>query len=235
MRELFEQFDAKARARLRERIDAGHAVVLPDAFPAEVAQQAHDELDAAASWKRYQASSPFFHYQHHNIYDDALLPPFVRSLKACFAGTAAKRFAAEIGGCDCSGPLDFGASWYQPGDHSLPHQDFGLGRSVAWVWNLTQTWDPSWGGCFFWCPSGISVVPRLNSLILFRVTPRSAHFVTTVAPEAGGKRLALNGWWTTAEALTTGVPAGDGDPMLGHAGYGDARRERIGEHDAIVL
>jgi len=34
-----------------------------------------------------------------------------------------------------------------------------------------------------------------GTLVLFSVTTRSAHFVTTVSPHHKGKRLTFNGWW----------------------------------------
>lgn len=37
-----------------------------------------------------------------------------------------------------------------------------------------------------------------NTLVLFSVTTRSAHFVTTVSPKHKGKRLTFNGWWQSA-------------------------------------
>ena len=92
----------------------------------------------------------------------------------------------------------FSASWYQSGDHSLPHTDktsnaAGENRQVAFVWHLAKEWRPEWGGALFWCPRSAYVPPQFNSLILFNVGDDSAHFVTTVSPDAQGKRLAING------------------------------------------
>lgn len=37
-----------------------------------------------------------------------------------------------------------------------------------------------------------------NTLVLFSVTTQSSHFVTTVSPDAQGKRLSFNGWWSSS-------------------------------------
>lgn len=197
--------------------------MIPDAIRADVAERAHADLSGSTRWRPFEGDSPFFHYRHHNLYADADLPPSATVLKASFASEAARTLMTSISGRDCSGPIDFGASWYLPGDHSLPHQDLGLGRSVAWVWHLTKDWDPRWGGGFFWCPSGITMSPRFNCFTLFNVTTASAHFVTAVSPYAQAKRLALNGWWTSADSTSMGrhpenpIP----EPGFDAAGYGE--------------
>ena len=87
------------------------------------------------------------------------------------------------------------ASWYQPGDFSLPHTDGHVERSVAFVWHLTKDWDDTWGGQLAWCRNGAAVYPRYNSLSLFNVSDTSLHFVAAVSRRATGKRLGVNGWW----------------------------------------
>jgi hypothetical protein len=186
------------RAQIRAQLTRGRAVVIPNAIREDIAERAHAELDESRRWQPYEGASPFFHYRHHNIYADADLPPSAVDLKRALGGSEARAIMSELSERDCSGPIDFGASWYLPGDHSLPHQDAGLGRSVAFVWHLTKDWDPRWGGGFFWCPSGITMKPQFNCFTLFNVTRASAHFVTVVSPYARAKRLSLNGWWTQA-------------------------------------
>jgi Rps23 Pro-64 3,4-dihydroxylase Tpa1-like proline 4-hydroxylase len=197
-RGLFD--DEAVRERLRAQLARGRAIVIPNAIRADIAEQAHAELDASTRWKPYEGASPFFHYRHHNLYSDDELPPSAVALKRAFASPSAKQLMSALSERDCEGPLDFGASLYLPGDHSLPHQDLGLGRSVAFIWHMTKEWDPRWGGGLFWCPSGITLLPQFNCLMLFNVTPASTHFVTVVSPYARAKRLSLNGWWTRTSA-----------------------------------
>ena len=64
------------------------------------------------------------------------------------------------------------------------------------MYKRQKEWRPEWGGALFWCPRSAYVPPQFNSLILFNIGQDSAHFVTTVSPDAQGKRLTINGWWT---------------------------------------
>jgi Rps23 Pro-64 3,4-dihydroxylase Tpa1-like proline 4-hydroxylase len=103
----------------------------------------------------------------------------------------------------------FSASWYLPGDHSLPHTDAvthadGEQRQVAFVWHLARGWRSEWGGALFWCPGNVYLAPTFNTLVLFTVGPNSYHFVSQVSPYAQGKRLAINGWWTGRTAVPVG-------------------------------
>jgi len=111
------------------------------------------------------------------------------------------QFAERISGRACPGNLAFSASWYLPGDHSLPHTDAIAhaaehNRQVAFVWHLSRDWRSEWGGALFWCPTSLYLAPEFNTLVLFNVGPDTHHFVTTVSPYAQGKRLTINGWWT---------------------------------------
>jgi Rps23 Pro-64 3,4-dihydroxylase Tpa1-like proline 4-hydroxylase len=95
----------------------------------------------------------------------------------------------------------FSASWYLPGDHSLPHPDAvpsgaEANRQVAFVWHLAKDWRSEWGGALYCCTRGVYLPPVFNTLVLFNVGPETEPFVTQVSPYAQGKRLAINGWWT---------------------------------------
>jgi hypothetical protein len=107
---------------------------------------------------------------------------------------------------DCSAESNLSSSWYMPGDHSLPHSDNSSNRSLAFIWHLTQQWRSNWGGGLYWCPAQSMVVPGFNVLHLFSVSNDSVHFVTTVAPIAQGKRLAINGWWRAKNFLPEPKP-----------------------------
>jgi len=80
----------------------------------------------------------------------------------------------------------------------LPHTDWVGQRTVAYVWHLSKNWKPEWGGALYWAQNDHAVATfpaSFNTLVLFSVTTRSAHFVTTVSPNHKGKRLTFNGWW----------------------------------------
>lgn len=189
-------------ALLRElaHLTSGDLVVIRDGFQAAFAERVFACLDSHSDWKLYEGYEEHFHYRHHNIYDEQLYPEALVRCRDIFDSEATKGFVAGLTQRDCSGRATLAASWYQPGDHSLPHNDFMTykeeQRRVAFIWNLTKEWQADWGGEFFWCRTGKSVMPAFNSLLLFNVARESMHFVTMVAPHAKGKRLAVSGWWT---------------------------------------
>lgn len=94
---------------------------------------------------------------------------------------------------------DAQATCYRPG-HFLRHHDDssqdGQQREVAYVLNLTRDWQPDWGGLLHFHDEAGNVTdtfaPRFNTLSLFRVP--MGHYVSLVAPWAGGNRYAITGW-----------------------------------------
>lgn len=93
--------------------------------------------------------------------------------------------------------VDAQATRYRPGQFLREHTDAhsGEGRLYAYVLNLSQGWQPDWGGLLQFI-DGVSVtdtfLPRWNTLSLFRVP--AAHAVSTVAPWARDERLSITGW-----------------------------------------
>lgn len=106
----------------------------------------------------------------------------------------------HITGVDAIRKADAQATCYRPGHFLRHHDDSSPGeqrREVAYVLNLTRRWEPDWGGLLhFYDEDGNvveSVVPRFNTLSLFRVPAR--HFVSYVSPWAGEPRYAITGWF----------------------------------------
>jgi hypothetical protein len=209
-------------AGIRAQLEGGRAVVIRDAIEPEFAERVHRELEATAAWKPYEHVSPLFHYHHHNLYSDNEFPDSLRECKAIFDRQETRALMSRLSGRDCSGRAIVGASLYLPGDHSLPHRDFGMSRTVAFVWHLTKAWQSSWGGHLYWCPSGTSVAPMFNCLTLFNVLPSSLHLVTSVSQYARGKRMAVNGWWTSTVAVgdEEAPPTSEAPPAISEARYG---------------
>ncbi|MFS8084437.1 MAG: 2OG-Fe(II) oxygenase family protein [Acidobacteriota bacterium] len=200
--------------QISDHLINGDLIVIRDALQARFAERMFDCLDQFSNWKVYEGYEEHFHYRHHNIYEDKLFPPDLLWCSEIFGSDSSRSFIQRLSQRDCEGRTTFSASLYLPGDHSLPHDDF-LGqqaehRQIAFVWHLTKNWQSNWGGEFFWCRKGRYVSPSFNSLVLFRVQPTNMHFVTTVSPQATGKRLAISGWWTgKMEAELDETPAGD--------------------------
>jgi hypothetical protein len=187
------------------RLAAGGLVVLREAFEPAFAERMHRSLDACTSWRVYEKYDEHFHYHHHNLYLKSEYPQDLAWCDKIFDSTATKGWAARLSGRSCVGPTAFSASWYLPGDHSLPHNDAiassgDAHRQVAFVWHLAKNWRSEWGGALFWCPKALYLPPVFNTLVLFNIGPDTSHFVTQVSPYARGKRLAINGWWTGSVA-----------------------------------
>ncbi len=199
--EIIESEDNKRR--ISAHLANGDLVVLRKALQEPVAEKMFACLDQASNWKVYEDYSDHFHYHHHNLYEDAEYPEDLQWCRGIFQSDETKSLMGDLSQRDCSGPAVFSASWYLPGDHSLPHNDVfdapGSARQVAYVWHLTKDWQPNWGGDLFWCRRNRYVAPSFNTLILFNVGPDSYHHVTTVSPYATSKRLAISGWWTSTQ------------------------------------
>ena len=192
------------RAALKDvgpRLAAGGLVAIRDAFEPDFAERMYRSLDSCTTWQLYEGYDEHFHYHHHNLYETATYPADLAWCGKIFDSSDTKAWVSRLSGRKCPGPAEFSASWYLPGDHSLPHNDIGANdahsnRQVAYVWHLAKDWRSEWGGALFWCSKGCYLPPVFNTLWLFNVGPESSHFVTHVSPYAQGKRLAINGWWT---------------------------------------
>jgi 2-oxoglutarate-Fe(II)-dependent oxygenase superfamily protein len=192
----------------------GQLVAIREAFEPAFAERMHRSLDACTTWRVHEGYEKHFHFHHHNLYQKSEYPPDLAWCDKVFDSGATKAWATRLSGRPCIGPTEFSASWYLPGDHSLPHTDalagvtatFASGsntnrqitfhRQVAFVWHLAKDWRSEWGGALFWCPKALYLPPVFNTLLLFNVGPDTSHFVTQVSPYAQAKRLTINGWWT---------------------------------------
>jgi Rps23 Pro-64 3,4-dihydroxylase Tpa1-like proline 4-hydroxylase len=162
---------------------AGRLVVIRDAFVASFAERIHRSLDACVAWQVYERYEKHFHYHHHNLYKTSDYPPDLAWCEQIFGSLATKALATRLSGRECMGPTAVSASWYLPGDHSLPHTDAvpasdTATRQVAFVWHLARDWRSEWGGALFWCPKSLYLPPVFNTLMLFNVGPNARHFVT---------------------------------------------------------
>jgi hypothetical protein len=186
---------------LSRSLQDGKLISIRNAFKESFANRIYNCLDQFNGWKVYEAYKDFFHYHHHNIYDENLFPADLRWCQQVFQHPKTKQWIEQLSQRDCSGEVQFSASYYLPGDHSLPHNDLvPLGedqwRQVAYVWHLSKNWESTWGGHFYWCAQNRYLSPSFNTLLVFNVGPDTKHFVTVVSPYAQSKRLAVNGWWT---------------------------------------
>ena len=196
---------------IRQRLRDGKIVVLRNAFVDDLAAAMHQELLATDTWSRNEDYfDDGYHFRHYNVYDTNDFSPLFHAVNELFDSQATKEFMSALTGRDCRGsPVTGAPSYYGPGDHSLPHTDHIGQRSVAYIWHLCpSTWQPAWGGGLYWAPTNTYLHASYNTLVLFSVTPHSAHFVTTVSPHATTEqRVAYNGWWHADWMPTAGEAA----------------------------
>jgi len=200
------------------RLAAGGLVAIRDAFEPDFAERMYRSLDRCTTWRVYENFEEHFHYHHHNLYQPDEYPADFAWCSEVFDSSSTKAWVMRLSGRSCLGPAEVYASWYLPGDHSLPHNDASdsganFNRQVAFVWHLAKDWRSEWGGALYWCLKASYLPPVFNTLWLFNVGPESTHFVTHVSPYAQGKRLAINGWWTGPAA--TGDPVWKGPDRIG--------------------
>ena len=214
-----------ALTQIGPRLAAGGLVAIKDAFDPDFAERMHRSLDTCTAWRLHEGYEEHFHYHHHNVYELGEFPVDLAWCSKIFDSSSTKQWVSRLSGRSCVGPAEVSASWYLPGDHSLPHNDVaasdpGSKRQVAYVWHLAKDWRSEWGGALFSCSRGCYLPPVFNTLWLFNVAPESNHFVTHVSPYARGKRLAINGWWTGVRA--TDKPLWRGPERIGSEGSGIA-------------
>ncbi|HEY1438075.1 MAG TPA: 2OG-Fe(II) oxygenase family protein, partial [Casimicrobiaceae bacterium] len=203
------------------RLAAGGLLAIRDAFELDFAERMYRTLDSYTAWRVHENYAERFSYYHHNVYHPAEFPEDLTWCSKVFDASRSKAWATRLSGRACLGPISISASWYLPGDHSLPHSDnVTTGahyiRQLAFVWHLAKEWRSEWGGALYWCPKASYMPPAFNTLYLFNVRPESTHFVTQVSPYAQGKRLTINGWWTGPAA--TGDPVWKGPDRVGNDG-----------------
>mmetsp|Transcript_32455 Transcript_32455/g.49652 ORF Transcript_32455/g.49652 Transcript_32455/m.49652 type:complete len:407 (-) Transcript_32455:591-1811(-) len=184
---------------IAKKLRAGNLVVLKNAFLPEFAQRMHEEL-----WdSNYTAHQDYiddgFTYHHHNVYDLEDQTDYLKSVVELFRSKQSRDFMHQMTGRDTHGFPSHGApSHYVPWDYSMAHADYFDQRTVTYVWHLTKSWRPEWGGGLYWCRESTDKAytpASFNTLFLFIVSPDTQHFVTLVSPLSQGKRLAFNGWW----------------------------------------
>jgi hypothetical protein len=217
-------------------VASGRAVVIPNAVRETIAVACYDALERVMAWSPYEVATPFFQYRRHSIHSDVELPVELRRLKRVFESHSTKKRVGELTGCACGGRLSFTASRYLPGDYAVPHTDADDGRSLAYIWYLSKDWRPEWGGNLVWCPTGATVAPTFNTLVLFKVTRESLHTVTPVSSFAHGQRFSVNGWWHSQAQQDEAANESDTWPVpLVPGRYGHGTSKLLGHSDVTLL
>lgn len=131
-----------------------------------------------------------------------LTPNLVTYLKfrTAFNDPNFREFFAQISGV----PLDKNQSTYhsflmKAGDFLRTHDDTdNPDYQIAFILYLSPDWKPGFGGALHMIdPSGdvSRIEPEYNSLVLFKVNPRTKHFIAPIDDLAGEKgRATISGW-----------------------------------------
>lgn len=207
--------DRVDRRSLATALNAGALVVIPDAFPVDLAERVWHDLHNAP-WSPREGEG--YRYAATSLLSSD--SPNLRLMHD--AWRASKGDLSDLLGETFRVDSHASASWYRPGDYASPHSDSVTGmKAVGFNWYLAKEWRREWGGSLFWCPTGQRVVPRFNTVVLFRVNRASMHAVCTVEPSALHRRLAITGFWSFADSSRAAPPRAPSDllvtpPIYGH-------------------
>jgi len=125
--------------------------------------------------------------------------PILSELRKFLNSDAMLNFIRAVTGSDIVNYADAQATRYVAGHFLKQHSDevAGEGRVVAYILNLTPTWDPDWGGYLQFYDERRDIeealMPRYNMLNLFTVP--QTHAVSYVANYATEERLSITGWF----------------------------------------
>uniref|UniRef100_A0A671YP07 Prolyl 3-hydroxylase OGFOD1 n=1 Tax=Sparus aurata TaxID=8175 RepID=A0A671YP07_SPAAU len=128
--------------------------------------------------------------------------PHITGLRAALFGRF-RSWLGEVLGVELEPTVDISCARYEYTDVLLCHDDELEGRRVAFILYLVPPWQISDGGTLDlysidsnFQPQSIvkSLIPSLNTLVLFEVSPVSFHQVSEVLTE-DKCRLSLSGWF----------------------------------------
>jgi hypothetical protein len=232
--------DPAIQEDVAQALAQGRAVLVQDALRPELAEAAYAFLTESAAWQEeyyFNPDRPYFQFHRTSITWPLAMPPALRAVARSLGAPGAKAFMQALCGVDCTGTFGLCAASNRAGDYSLPHNDNSGLRALTYIWYVSKGWRPDWGGHLVWCPTGSLVTPAFNSLVLFRVTRESLHFVTPVAPHAQGGRLSVSGWWHRAVAVPDGRPVATilGGVHLSPGVYGEPTSLVRGRKGVVAL
>ena len=150
--------------------------------------QAYPSLEALAEQEFTPTESDLFSYSassNLSISDN----PDIKSLYSSMCSNAWVRKLESLFDLSLSGNVDMAAYVYVIGDFLLPHDDDLDSRLLAYSLHLTPNMSLSDGGSFDFFSSNVDgeakeivkqVVPKFNSIVIFKVTPESWHQVSEI-------------------------------------------------------
>lgn len=203
------------RTALQRSLSSGALVVIPDAFPLDLADRVWSDLHEAR-WIHREGDG--YCYETAELADsgsDVLAHVFDM-------WQSSKTDMSELIELDCYGDSQATASWYRSSlDYASPHSDSVMGhKMVAFNWYLGRSWRREWGGDLYWCPTGQRMMPVFNTVALWKILPRNLHSVCPVTASAKNRRMAINGFWTSASSQPKDAPTAPAESLVTKQAYG---------------
>jgi Rps23 Pro-64 3,4-dihydroxylase Tpa1-like proline 4-hydroxylase len=143
------------------------------------------------------------------ILGDPRTPAKLEALHRYLNSSPALEWFSDISGRKCHS-FEGVATIFRPGDHISRHNDLytrktggGKTQSRAVTFNcwLTKDWIPDFGGRLIWEKPYAEIIPTFNTLLIFRPTELSQHWVEPVAEFVTIPRLTISGWFMTNHAI----------------------------------
>ena len=141
-----------------------------------------------------EQNSDLYQFQQTDDCKNAVRPG-LKEFHAFFGSTEFMVLISKITGTKLKS-IDMSGFIYDDTDYLLPHDDRLEGRKIAYIVQLSKNFTKKDGGALQLFKENKvvkSVTPRFNSLIMFKVSPKSVHQVQEVLSDK--KRMTLAGWF----------------------------------------
>jgi len=189
-------------------------LVVPNALDVREAEALYQALDSATSWSKQDIRTwqeqgydlaDFEYKRKHIDLESDFAPPELKGLNQYMNKPETRQWFTNVCGRSCDRFIA-SATLFGCGDHISEHNDEytyeELGkprytRALTFNYYLSKMWESDWGGNLIWKDPYQCIVPSFNTLVLFRVTENSNHWVEPVKENALEKRLSITGWFLT--------------------------------------
>jgi SM-20-related protein len=173
----------------------------------DVRRQYGEDLERNMRVEAYSTAASRFQF----LYENCSIPPaaagvppsLLTQFLAFLNSPPFIRFARALTGLAAIDWADGQATRYQAGHFLTAHDDSAVNqtRQAAYVFNLTPTWKPDWGGLLQFIDSDGHIAeaytPRFNALNIFTVP--QLHCVSSIALFAPVARYSITGWLRARE------------------------------------
>lgn len=191
-------------------------IKIEDALDKNIAEQLRKELLQTVVWKEQgnntmsekgdQEVLDSFKYTRKGItLGESSNPEKLLKLYHYLNSFEVLEYMSDISGRRCDF-FEGSATIFRPGDHISKHNDLftritldGKIQSRALTFNywLTKDWLPEYGGKLVWEKPYAEIMPTFNTLVLFKPTQLSQHWVEVVSNTEKLPRIAISGWFMT--------------------------------------